>query len=259
MSQAHSTLNDKLESILECLSMMSLPPSPPSLVPQPVTHHPHLKLEVPHFDGQDPLGWIFKISQFFDYQGVLEPERLIVVSFYMERLTLSWTSSMTVVRGLIPIPSPPSSLPLVPMSPTLPLAPPSTLPSLLHQPLISLSSDFPRKNWRSTATTAYATIVMNSGLVVISAILVGNDTTMDCNTSCPQIPVVIQGHRFVVDFFALPFSGTDIVLEVRWLRELGLVTIDYTRLTMTFATLGQPITLTADVPSQPSSVFAQQF
>lgn len=159
------------------------------------------------------------------------------------------TSSMTVVRGLIPIPSPPSSLPLVPMSPTLPLAPPSTLPSLLHQPLISLSSDFPRKNWRSTATTAYATIVMNSGLVVISAILVGNDTTMDCNTSCLQIPVVIQGHRFVVDFFALPFSGTDVILGVRWLCELGLVTIDYTRLTMTFATLGQPITLTAGVPS----------
>lgn len=72
---------------------------------------------------------------------------------------------------------------------------------------------------------------------------------MDCNTSCPQIPVVIQGYRFVVDFFALPFSGTDVVLGVRWLRELGLVTIDYTRLTMTFATLGQPITLTAGVPS----------
>ena len=68
--------------------MLSLPPSPPTLVPQPVMHHPHLKLEVSRFDGQDPFGWIFKIFQFFDYQGVPKPERLIVVSFYMEGLAL---------------------------------------------------------------------------------------------------------------------------------------------------------------------------
>lgn len=68
--------------------MLSLPPLPPTPVPQPVMHHLHLKLEVSRFDGQDPLGWIFKISQFFDYQGVPKPERLIVVSFYMEGLAL---------------------------------------------------------------------------------------------------------------------------------------------------------------------------
>lgn len=49
-----------------------------------------MKLEVPRFDGHDPLGWIFKISQFFDYQGIPENERLTVASFYMEGPALSW-------------------------------------------------------------------------------------------------------------------------------------------------------------------------
>lgn len=43
-----------------------------------------MKLNVPCFDSQDPLGWIFKIQQFFDYQGVGDTDRLTVASFYME-------------------------------------------------------------------------------------------------------------------------------------------------------------------------------
>ena len=45
-----------------------------------------MKLEVLCFNAQDPLGWIFKITQFFDYQGVSDAERLTVASFYMEGL-----------------------------------------------------------------------------------------------------------------------------------------------------------------------------
>lgn len=41
-----------------------------------------MKLNVPRFDGIDPLGWIFKISQFFDYQGIPDHERLTVASLY---------------------------------------------------------------------------------------------------------------------------------------------------------------------------------
>lgn len=83
-------MNEKLESILDRLAMLAIPATPQTPTPPPNTHHPHLKLEVPCFDGLDPLGWIFKISQFFDYQGVSEQERLTVVSFYMEGPALSW-------------------------------------------------------------------------------------------------------------------------------------------------------------------------
>lgn len=49
-----------------------------------------MKLDVPRFDGHNPLGWIFKISQFFDYQGIPKLERLTIASFYMDGPTLSW-------------------------------------------------------------------------------------------------------------------------------------------------------------------------
>lgn len=49
-----------------------------------------MKLDVPRFDGQDPVGWIFKIQQFFDYQGLPDHERITVASFYMDDPTLSW-------------------------------------------------------------------------------------------------------------------------------------------------------------------------
>ncbi|MCI22893.1 hypothetical protein A2U01_0044071, partial [Trifolium medium] len=36
------------------------------------------------------MGWIFKISQFFDYHHTPEAERLTVASFYMDGPALSW-------------------------------------------------------------------------------------------------------------------------------------------------------------------------
>jgi hypothetical protein len=39
----------------------------------PVTHTT-MKLELLRFDGSDPLGWIFKINQFFNYHGTLEDQ-----------------------------------------------------------------------------------------------------------------------------------------------------------------------------------------
>ena len=54
-----------------------------------------MKLDVPRFDGQDPLGWIFKISQFYDYQGLPDHECVMVASFYMDGPALSWYQWMT--------------------------------------------------------------------------------------------------------------------------------------------------------------------
>lgn len=36
------------------------------------------------------MGWIFKISQVFEYQGTLEEERITVMSFYLDDPALSW-------------------------------------------------------------------------------------------------------------------------------------------------------------------------
>ena len=43
-----------------------------------------LKLEVPRFDGSDPEGWIFKVTQVFEYHATPDHDRLTTASFYME-------------------------------------------------------------------------------------------------------------------------------------------------------------------------------
>ena len=52
---------------------------------------PHrMKLDVPRFDGSDATGWIFKITQFFEYHTTPDHERLTIASFYMEGQILVW-------------------------------------------------------------------------------------------------------------------------------------------------------------------------
>ncbi|MCI66148.1 retrotransposon-derived protein PEG10-like, partial [Trifolium medium] len=51
---------------------------------------PRLKLDVPRFDGTNPHGWIFKISQFFEYHRTPEEDRITVASFYLDGAALAW-------------------------------------------------------------------------------------------------------------------------------------------------------------------------
>src|SRR4051812_25200046 len=90
-------LSSKIDSIAEQLAALTNNPPPPSTpTPTPHTNHtltyplPRMKLDVPKFDGTDAPGWIFKISQFFDYHQTPEAERLTVASFYMEGPALGW-------------------------------------------------------------------------------------------------------------------------------------------------------------------------
>ncbi|BAT81765.1 hypothetical protein VIGAN_03161700, partial [Vigna angularis var. angularis] len=50
----------------------------------PSSQRHFLKLDVPRFDGTNALGWIFKITQFFDYHNTPEEDRIIVASFYLD-------------------------------------------------------------------------------------------------------------------------------------------------------------------------------
>nr|KYP49349.1 Retrovirus-related Pol polyprotein from transposon 17.6 [Cajanus cajan] len=88
LTNNHLELSRKVDTILDRLALLqNSPPSPPKT---PFHSRPPIKLDVPRFDGHDPLGWIFKISQFFDYQGTPEDERITVASFYMDGPALSW-------------------------------------------------------------------------------------------------------------------------------------------------------------------------
>ena len=82
---------------LEHASKPSTSPSSSSPNPAPNTTYnpPKMKLDVPKFDGTDPSGWVFKITQFFAYHSTPEPERLTIASFAMEGPALAWFQWMT--------------------------------------------------------------------------------------------------------------------------------------------------------------------
>ncbi|GAU39167.1 hypothetical protein TSUD_147890 [Trifolium subterraneum] len=62
---------------------------PPFSLPNNPTP-PRLKLDVPRFDGHNAHGWIFKISQFFEYHHTPKEERITVASFYLDGPALAW-------------------------------------------------------------------------------------------------------------------------------------------------------------------------
>ena len=59
-----------------------------SIIPSSNPHR--MNLEVSRFDGSNPLGWIFKITQFFKYHSTHDHKRLTIASFYMESPALAW-------------------------------------------------------------------------------------------------------------------------------------------------------------------------
>jgi hypothetical protein len=80
-----ATLTDELHHLRTRLG----PPgfTGPEINPFPNTS---IKLDIPRFDGTDPMGWIFKINQFFYFHNTPEEQRLCIASFYMEGAALTW-------------------------------------------------------------------------------------------------------------------------------------------------------------------------
>ena len=95
----HLHVTKKLDALinrvtnLENNSQPSPSPSSSLVIPTPiplVTNPPRMKLEIPRFDGSDPSGWVFKITQFFEYHSTPDSERLTIASFYTEGPALAW-------------------------------------------------------------------------------------------------------------------------------------------------------------------------
>jgi hypothetical protein len=80
--QTHlSTLTTEVHGIRNRLGPPGFPPPSPEIQPFPNTS---IKLDIPRFDSTDPLSWIFKINQFFDFHHTPDDQRLRIAAFYME-------------------------------------------------------------------------------------------------------------------------------------------------------------------------------
>ncbi|KAH1206734.1 hypothetical protein GmHk_16G047105 [Glycine max] len=89
-------MSAKLDHLIQKMSSLKTnQPSPSSSSTNPTFLLPsstlyRIKLEVPRFDGSDPLGWIFKITPFFDYHLTPDSERFTIASFYIDGPAIAW-------------------------------------------------------------------------------------------------------------------------------------------------------------------------
>ncbi|XP_031120513.1 uncharacterized protein LOC116023654 [Ipomoea triloba] len=69
------------------------PPRPTVTTPdlQASNHRPFtIRLELPKFDGNDPCGWIFRVTEFFDYHEIPDAQRVRISAFTMEGKASEW-------------------------------------------------------------------------------------------------------------------------------------------------------------------------
>ncbi|KAL4282483.1 hypothetical protein GQ457_16G010960 [Hibiscus cannabinus] len=73
------------------------------------------------------------------------------------------------------------------------------------------------------------------------SVLVGNGEKLPCAGVVKQVPLVIQDHKILVDFYVLPLQGWDMVLGISWLATLGSVITNYATSQFEFTLNGQRI------------------
>ncbi|KAL5854391.1 hypothetical protein ACOSQ4_004193 [Xanthoceras sorbifolium] len=64
-------------------------------------NHIHLKLNFPTYGGDDPVRWIFKAEQYFDFKGIDSQQQVQLASFHLEGVALLWYRWYTKFWGLM--------------------------------------------------------------------------------------------------------------------------------------------------------------
>ena len=90
-------------------------------------------------------------------------------------------------------------------------------------------------------------------------VYIGNGDFLVCRFHCPEVPIIIQGHEFRLDFFVLPIEGPEAVLGIQWLQRLGRVSTDYSEMTMEFFWEGKQVILRGDPIQLPNMISFHQF
>ncbi|KAH9681933.1 hypothetical protein KPL71_027145 [Citrus sinensis] len=90
-------------------------------------------------------------------------------------------------------------------------------------------------------------------------VYIGNVDFLTCRFLCPKVPINMQGHEFLLDFFLLPIEGPDAVLGIQWLQSLGRISTDYSEMTMEFQWEGKSVILRGDPIPIPNLISFNQF
>ncbi|OMO87973.1 Retroviral aspartyl protease [Corchorus olitorius] len=84
------------------------------------------------------------------------------------------------------------------------------------------------------------------------AVMVGNGETLRCEGQVSDLTVILQGHKFQMDFFLLDISGADLVLGIQWLAQLGPLLADFSIPSISFVHNGALITFLGERLQQPT-------
>ena len=82
----------------------------------------------------------------------------------------------------------------------------------------------------------------------------GNGASIECIAKCVGLPITIQGHEFIVDFYVLDLKGADVVLGVQWMMGLGTIRTNYRHLTMAFEWKGEQVTIQGERLLKPGGI-----
>jgi hypothetical protein len=72
---------------------------PPSVASFDHPHPPQLKLHFPKFNGEDPIGWLYRAEQYFEFQNIRAAQRVQLAAFHLEGIALQWFRWLTKFRG----------------------------------------------------------------------------------------------------------------------------------------------------------------
>ena len=90
INERYADLSSKVDSILDHLCLHDSGQNTTTTANHQNHQRNAVKLDILRFDGHDPLGWIFKITQLFQYQNTPEEDRITVASLYLDGTALRW-------------------------------------------------------------------------------------------------------------------------------------------------------------------------
>jgi len=89
-------------------------------------------------------------------------------------------------------------------------------------------------------------------------VMIRNGAHLDCQGTCLDVPITLQGAKFNLPFYLFPIVGADVVLGIAWLRTIGSIHADFYIPSITFLHQNNPVTLTGNQNTHPTqSTFTQ--
>ena len=102
-----------------------------------------------------------------------------------------------------------------------------------HRSVVILIDSGSTHNLIDAALVSHLHINVDTSQVL--EVKVANGDLIKTQGVCQEVPILLQGHEFLVHLHVLLMGGCDLVLGTQWLGTLGVIQWDFKLLTMSFS------------------------